>query len=80
MLKISQKVHDNVEGKLNKKQREFYLRQQMAAIKEELGEKDAGEDDEMTQIMAPPENLGLVDPDDAPEPPDEAVTRPGIAA
>ncbi|KAF9913278.1 hypothetical protein EC991_000040 [Linnemannia zychae] len=50
VLKISQKVHDNVEGKLNKKQREFYLRQQMAAIKEELGEKDAGEDDEMTQI------------------------------
>ncbi|KAF9957480.1 hypothetical protein BGZ70_009497 [Mortierella alpina] len=36
VLKISQKVHDNVEGKLNKKQREFYLRQQMAAIKEEL--------------------------------------------
>jgi hypothetical protein len=39
-----------VEGKLNKKQREFYLRQQMAAIKEELGEKDSGEDDEMTVI------------------------------
>ncbi|KAG0286945.1 hypothetical protein BGZ96_009056 [Linnemannia gamsii] len=50
VLKISQKVHDNVEGKLNKKQREFYLRQQIAAIKEELGEKDAGEDDEMTTI------------------------------
>ncbi|KAF9922555.1 hypothetical protein FBU30_007322 [Linnemannia zychae] len=50
VLKISQKVHDNVEGKLNKKQREFYLRQQLAAIKEELGEKDVGEDDEMTQI------------------------------
>ncbi|KAF9989807.1 hypothetical protein BGZ75_004809 [Mortierella antarctica] len=50
VLKISQKVHDNVEGKLNKKQREFYLRQQMAAIKEELGEKDAGEEDEMSVI------------------------------
>ncbi|KAG0203053.1 hypothetical protein BGX28_004549 [Mortierella sp. GBA30] len=50
VFKISQKVHDNVEGKLNKKQREFYLRQQMAAIKEELGEKDAGEEDEMTTI------------------------------
>ncbi|KAF9950804.1 hypothetical protein BGZ70_001223 [Mortierella alpina] len=48
VLKISQKVHDNVEGKLNKKQREFYLRQQMAAIKVELGEKDAGEEDEMS--------------------------------
>ncbi|KAF9903661.1 hypothetical protein EC991_003482 [Linnemannia zychae] len=50
VLKISQKVHDNVEGKLNKKQREFYLRQQIAAIKEELGEKDAGEEDETTII------------------------------
>ncbi|KAF9162019.1 hypothetical protein DFQ26_003925 [Actinomortierella ambigua] len=50
VLKISQKVHDNVEGKLNKKQREFYLRQQLAAIKEELGEKDGNEDDEMTAI------------------------------
>ncbi|KAF9959225.1 hypothetical protein BGZ72_010063 [Mortierella alpina] len=50
VLKISQKVHDNVEGKLNKKQREFYLRQQMAAIKEELGEKEVGEEDEMTTI------------------------------
>ncbi|KAG0260928.1 hypothetical protein BG011_001528 [Mortierella polycephala] len=50
VLKISQKVHDNVEGKLNKKQREFYLRQQMQAIKEELGEKDVGEEDEMVTI------------------------------
>ncbi|KAG0227546.1 hypothetical protein BGW42_002905 [Actinomortierella wolfii] len=50
VLKISQKVHDNVEGKLNKKQREFYLRQQLAAIKEELGEKDGNEDDEMAAI------------------------------
>jgi DNA modification methylase len=32
---------------------------------------------EMTEIMAPPENAGLVDPDDVPEPPDEAVTRTG---
>ncbi|KAF8936368.1 ATP-dependent protease La [Dissophora ornata] len=50
VLKISQKVHDSVEGKLNKKQREFYLREQLDAIKEELGEKDAPEDDEMTTI------------------------------
>ncbi|KAF9354171.1 hypothetical protein BGX26_007998 [Mortierella sp. AD094] len=50
VLKISQKVHDNVEGKLNKKQREFYLRQQMSAIKEELGEKDSGEEDETVLI------------------------------
>ncbi|RKP04884.1 ATP-dependent protease La [Thamnocephalis sphaerospora] len=39
-LKVSQKIHSAVEGNLSKKQREFYLRQQLEAIKEELGEKD----------------------------------------
>ncbi|KAI9592241.1 Lon protease C-terminal proteolytic domain-containing protein [Syncephalis fuscata] len=39
-LSISQKIHSTVEGNLSKKQREFYLRQQLEAIKEELGEKD----------------------------------------
>lgn len=29
VLKISEQVHSSVEGKLNKKQREFYLRQQV---------------------------------------------------
>lgn len=29
VLKISQQIHSNIEGKLSKKQREFYLRQQV---------------------------------------------------
>lgn len=29
VLKISEQVHSSVEGKLTKKQREFYLRQQV---------------------------------------------------
>jgi DNA modification methylase len=33
--------------------------------------------DELSEIMAPPANAGLVDPDDVPEPPAEATTRPG---
>jgi DNA modification methylase len=33
--------------------------------------------EELTELMAPPENLGLVDPDSVPEPPDEAITKPG---
>ncbi|KAI7908193.1 ATP-dependent protease La [Cokeromyces recurvatus] len=40
VLKISEQVHSSIEGKLSKKQREFYLRQQLEAIKKELGEKD----------------------------------------
>ncbi|GAB5587597.1 hypothetical protein Unana1_02497 [Umbelopsis nana] len=40
VLKISQQIHSNIEGKLSKKQREYYLRQQLKAIKSELGEKD----------------------------------------
>jgi len=33
--------------------------------------------DELTELMAPPVNDGLCDPDDIPEPPDEAVTKVG---
>ncbi|MCC6676315.1 MAG: ParB N-terminal domain-containing protein [Phycisphaerales bacterium] len=33
--------------------------------------------EELSEIMALPENAGLVDPDDMPEPPAEATTRPG---
>ncbi|CAG8581824.1 7713_t:CDS:2 [Paraglomus brasilianum] len=52
ILKISQKVHSTVEGQLSKKQREFYLRQQLDAIKEELGEKDdpSNEEDDVVDL------------------------------
>ncbi|MBL8999721.1 MAG: ParB N-terminal domain-containing protein [Phycisphaerae bacterium] len=32
---------------------------------------------ELDEIMAPAANPGLVDPDEVPEPPDEAITKPG---
>lgn len=52
VLRISQKINTSVDTKLSKKQREFYLRQQMNAIREELGEKDQGnEDDEMNELI-----------------------------
>ncbi len=35
------------------------------------------DDDELTVMLAPPEVEGLTDPDDVPEPPDEAITQPG---
>ncbi|KAI9303681.1 ATP-dependent protease La [Cunninghamella echinulata] len=51
---ISEQIHSSIEGKLSKKQREFYLRQQLDAIKQELGESDGfsggKDDDEMAQL------------------------------
>jgi DNA modification methylase len=38
-----------------------------------LGFSDA----DLTEILAPPGNEGLTDPDAVPEPPDEAITQPG---
>ncbi|GJQ29721.1 MAG: methyltransferase [Phycisphaerae bacterium] len=35
------------------------------------------DDDRLAELMAPKANEGLVDPDDVPAPPDEAVTKPG---
>ncbi|KAK9729340.1 hypothetical protein K7432_000383 [Basidiobolus ranarum] len=46
VLRISQKVHSTVKGNLSKKQRDYYLRQQMDAIKKELNEHDEDNDDD----------------------------------
>jgi len=40
ILELGNKIQSQVKGGMDKKQREYYLRQQMEAIKEELGEKD----------------------------------------
>ena len=39
-LELGHKIQSQVKGDMEKKQREYYLRQQLEAIKEELGEKD----------------------------------------
>lgn len=40
ILELGNKIQSQVKGDLNKKQREYYLRQHLKAIKEELGESD----------------------------------------
>lgn len=52
VLKISNKISTTVDSKLSKKQREFYLKQQLDAIKEELGEStgEKEEEDEVAEL------------------------------
>jgi ATP-dependent Lon protease len=49
ILELGSKIQNEVQGKLNKTQRQFYLREQLKAIKKELGEYDgdSGEIDEL---------------------------------
>ncbi|XP_043687852.1 lon protease homolog 2, peroxisomal [Telopea speciosissima] len=47
-IRVAEKITQKVEGQLSKSQKEFLLRQQMRAIKEELGDNDDDEDDVAT--------------------------------
>jgi len=42
VLELGNKIQTQVKGDMDKRQREYYLRQQLKAIKEELGETDEG--------------------------------------
>ncbi|MQL87373.1 hypothetical protein Taro_019916, partial [Colocasia esculenta] len=44
-IRVAEKITQRVEGQLSKSQKEFLLRQQMRAIREELGDNDDDEDD-----------------------------------
>jgi ATP-dependent Lon protease len=45
VLRLSNKINTQVKDELTKAQREHYLRQQLKAIREELGEEEGGESD-----------------------------------
>jgi ATP-dependent Lon protease len=45
VINVSNKIFNQVEGKMNDTRKEFYLRQQLRAIKEELGEGGDGDNE-----------------------------------
>jgi ATP-dependent Lon protease len=59
ILKIEQDISRKVKSKINKNQREFYLREQMRTIREELGDDEEQIDDEITNWLKQLEELHL---------------------
>src|ERR671930_350722 len=58
ILKLSNKIDSAVKGEMSKTQREYYLRQQLKAIKEELGEMGE-EEEELDELGERLKKIGL---------------------
>lgn len=52
VAEIQEKIRNNARDSMNKSQKEFYLREQLKAIKQELGEDDLEEIEEMREKLA----------------------------
>src|SRR5690606_27529570 len=59
ILKISSKIDSQVKGEMSKTQREYYLRQQLKAIKEELGELGDDEEEDLEELAERLKKAGL---------------------
>ncbi|KAI7744366.1 hypothetical protein M8C21_013819, partial [Ambrosia artemisiifolia] len=57
-IRVAEKITQKVEGQLSKSQKEYLLRQQMRAIKEELGDND-DEDDDVAALERKMQDAGL---------------------
>ncbi|MDX9723239.1 MAG: endopeptidase La [Myxococcota bacterium] len=60
VLKVSDKIQSQIKEEIDKSQREYYLRQQLKAIREQLGELD-GDGGEVDEIAEKVESLDLPD-------------------
>lgn len=60
LLNIQQKIQDRAKGEIDKLQKEYYLKQQMKAIRDELGETD-GRSSEITELREKIDNLDAPD-------------------
>ncbi|MCU0576292.1 MAG: endopeptidase La [Desulfobacterota bacterium] len=59
ILELSSKITEKARGEINHAQREYYLRQQLKAIKKELGEAGGDLDDEMDELRKEIDAKGL---------------------
>jgi ATP-dependent Lon protease len=59
ILELGSKIQSQVKDDMDKSQREYYLRQQLAAIKKELGETEEGEKVEIEEYRANVEKKNL---------------------
>lgn len=72
ILELSSKIQSQVAGEIGKSQREYYLREQMKAIRKELGEID-DRDSEVQELRDKIEKLGL--PEDVKKEADRELNR-----
>jgi ATP-dependent Lon protease len=58
---LGRKITSDTEERLSKKQREFYLREQLRSIQQELGEDEAGSSSQVAELRRRIEEAGLPD-------------------
>ena len=59
ILELSSKIQSEVQGEINKTQREYYLREQLKAIKRELGEEEDERTVEIQELRKKIEDAGM---------------------